>query len=257
MERAKEESQDPTAFDQSNWEGQHSGCGKRILAAQVHVKFSDISFMVQTNSHPYNICFNFFIVCILSQPLNTQDELEDEEPPVDDALNFLIKFATMMDEEKLWPPEEEQVTSSGASSCKSTSATPAPVSSPYVEGSKPKAGPPMHIPVVAQIPQPMMSTCKASPPTQFASVASPSGFAQGMPMPVENLYQSKKLVCTPQEMKKFLYGTTPQEQADQDYVGDSDCKVTMNLHVQCTHVYFCDICNLGFMVNCLIIDIMV
>lgn len=134
--------------------------------------------------------------------LTLQDSGKSDEPPVNDVLDFLVKFSKKMDQEGQWPPEEEQAVSSTASSSKPSSAT------VEIPGCKAKAGPPMQIP--------LQPTSKASPPTMAAPVATPSdGFAKGLPMPVDEKYEKKQLVVNPYEMKKFLYGTS-QKLPDED-----------------------------------------
>lgn len=116
-----------------------------------------------------------------------------DPPPADDVLGLLVNFCKDLDDHGLLPgPEEEEVSATASSSRPNSSS---------VEGCKPKASPPLLLPTPKPAPPAAMAACLATP-----LATSSDGFAKGLPLPVEENYQQKKLVVNPYEMKKFLYG---------------------------------------------------
>lgn len=155
-----------------------------------------------------------------------------------DALDFLIQFTTKMEEAQLWPQGEEEGATSAPSSLSKGTAQDA--SSGVVAGcrAKAKCGPPLQLhqgllpqllePQIYKVPPPEQVAppqLKASPP--MSSVPSMStrfspNLAPGLPMSLQPDLSGKdkpKLVCTPLEMQKFLYG---QAKA----VSDQACRFT-------------------------------
>lgn len=149
--------------------------------------------------------YHFQVVAIVSfQGAAAQNELETQ------ALELLVNFAHKMEQEGLMPNLSEEV--SGVQSNGSGA-------QPTVEGSKAKqaGAPPLQASMLsspstgsscslAQSGTPVM----APPPSQSL----PRSLQQGslrheLPGPVPECLQSTKgrLVCTPEQMKKFLYGT--------------------------------------------------
>ena len=129
------------------------------------------------------------------------------EPPVEDVLDLLVTFAKKLDDSGVLQAEQEPVSAS-ASSSKASSTTAGPV----VDGCKPKAGPPLQIPMQKGTPTAAVAAAVATPVS-----TSSDGFAKGLPMPVDGNYKQNKLVVTPNEMKQFLYGSK-QAASTEDHV---------------------------------------
>ena len=194
-------------------------------AAAKSAKESGLKIFLLFNNPAFHQCFKslglasfYALLCklffeIFSTP---QEKNKVPEPPAKDVLDFLVSFAKKLDDHGI-PDAEEQAGSTAASSSKPSSATPMPT----VDGCKPKAAPPLQIPMQKAPPQLLLPTAKASPP-MAAAMANPvstssAGFAKGVPLPVEENYNQCKLVVTPNEMKQFLYGNE-QRVSQQDHV---------------------------------------
>ena len=125
-------------------------------------------------------------------PLRSSKEADkSSEPPMNDVLDFLVKFSDQVTQAGLWPDEEQQGVTSTASSSRPSS------TNEEIPGCKAKARPPMP------------SVASSSSHTSGVHVATPShGSAKALPLPVEEKYRKQQLVVNPYEMKKFLYGTS-------------------------------------------------
>lgn len=126
----------------------------------------------------------------------------------DDVLSFLTSFASKMDENNLWPSEEEDDDAPRPSSATAKQSPP----SPQIPGAKAKAAPPMplHPPGYTVPLAPTTAQVSSSGGFLCATSSSSSKFAPGLPLAAQQDLSGTtpvKLVCNPSEMKKFLYGT--------------------------------------------------
>ena len=144
----------------------------------------------------------------------TKEDVETE------TLNLLVNFAHQLENANLMPPDSP----TEPPSPKSSGAHP-----PDPEGCKAKhaGAPPLYLPPQPSadvVTDPMLApaSSKAAP----SSYSRGSGFGKPLPGPVPDDVQSTKgrLVCTPDQMKQFLFGSQ-QKISDQSTSGsDVSCQ---------------------------------
>lgn len=148
--------------------------------------------------------------------MQPQESDKSSEPPMNDVLDFLVKFSDQVTQAGLWPDEEQQGVTSTASSSRPSS------TNEEIPGCKAKARPPMP------------SVASSSSHTSGVHVATPShGSAKALPLPVEEKYRKQQLVVNPYEMKKFLYGTS-QKIHDEDCINQNVLKF---LYINVDRIY--------------------
>lgn len=148
--------------------------------------------------------------------MQPQESDKSSEPPMNDVLDFLVKFSDQVTQAGLWPAEEQQGVTSTATSSRPSS------TNEEIPGVQAKARPPM--PPVAS----------SSSHTSGVHLATPShGPAKALPLPVEEKYQKQQLVVNPYEMKKFLYGTS-QKTHNEDCI---DQNILKSLYINIDSIY--------------------
>lgn len=165
------------------------------------------------------ICLGDKIVCSkqLSEHINTvhvsaQDKPMQSEEFADQVLGLLVTFAHQLDESGITSAAEEDAGDSQG---------PAVPKDEPVDGATVKAGPPLppeslkpsgcHGAEVSS----SSSGCKSRPPPP--PMAPTSKYAPGIPTapPDYQLSSQSRLVCHPEQMKKFLYGSQKSQASAQ------------------------------------------